>query len=226
MRPAHELTEAEAVAELEELLDHPRDTPKARREVEDRKTALELQIMLLRGKAPAVTEPAPEPHREAEPRRSRMKFTPKQRLDALMVRMNRIMGEKGRSAARMVARDIRVLCEEQGWEVPEEAQARYRRRDRSEGPADKPEKPSRLRREAEHEPDEEAGDEEEAGEEEEASIQERIRALQSEVLSITGELLALCPQERAELVTDAANLDALAHQLAKFALTGCFEVGA
>lgn len=54
----------------------------------------------------------------------------------------------------------------------------------------------------------------------------RLRGLQCDVLAVLSYVVPLEPADRAAYLEAAANLDALAHQLAQFLATGRIEVAA
>lgn len=211
MKPAHELTTDEAVLELEQVCDQLSDmAPVAPIHLQKRQHELEAWILMHQG---ALQNPPIESIEEPE----------------TMAKPSKQTEEEKRAKAREYNRK---------WAAKKRAEQR----------GDKPEthtKAPKVNTSAEHvretpksahvgldRPYEAAIDLGRAIERHHTkpvaldAITSRLVHLQGQVLGVTAEVVGLPTVDRGALLEVAANLDALAHQLAQFLATGRIEVAA
>jgi hypothetical protein len=244
-RPAHTLTLKEAMAELEGLMDAPRETLAERESHDARKSELELRILLLNGQGPAKPEPivksasvvvaqkgvaVAKPIGQIKPWAG--SIAPKSPQDKLRDRLSSLAeAEKSNRPhrANCLRSEIRRLCLENQMPVPEHVGVgRLAGLEGPKGPVRQVPRVASSVLKAEPKPEASKPEAKPVAKDGEAStqLQLRVQGLQAEILGITAQLIPLDPLERAEVVRDLANLDALAHQAAVFAASGCIEVGA
>lgn len=245
-RPAHTLSLKEAMAELEGLMDAPGETLAEREAHDARKSELELRILLLNGQGPAKPEPIVKSASAAVVAQKGVAMAkpltlikpkagsaaPKSPQDKLRDRLSSLVeAEKSNRPhrANCLRSEIRRLCLENHLPVPENVGVgRMAGLEGPKGPVRQVPRVASSVLKAEPKPEAYKPEAKPVAKDAEAStqLQLRVQVLQAEILGITAQLIPLDPVERAEVVRDLSNLNALALQAVVFAAKGCIEVGA
>jgi hypothetical protein len=203
--PVHELSLDQAVLELDQVADQLMDADLPaldRRRLMDREHALEAWILMKQGHQTASPTPPPE---ESPVTLKGQTRTPESIAQGVATRARNKAAQASQLAPRAVPRAQKESAKPRSLPVEAEGQAPV-----------SADEARRLARPFTRNPHDLIL----------IPATEALATLQGAVLSVLQEAIRWAPEQRAEHLTAAANLDALAHQLANYLATGRIEVAA